>query len=106
MSLYGDILDGKHDADIDALFDALREREKVVRKRRALENKASVKVGDKVRITDIRPKYLNGLEATVVQTRGRRADDILVKFGERDFSAQRYMGAEVGVPANCIEVIA
>ena len=57
---------GSHDAELDEIDAALHYRRSVIARRKA----SSLKPGDKVRFTNGRPKYLNGLLATV-----KRADE-------------------------------
>src|ERR1700747_699954 len=64
MSVSNDILDGKHDDELDAIIAAVDGR----RKGLASLMVAGINPGDTVQFTDnIRPKYLIGKTATVVR---------------------------------------
>lgn len=64
------ILTEASDSDLDRIYDALKRRRRALLDSRAL----LVRVGDRVTTKDLSPKYLNGLEGTVIHIRGKRAD--------------------------------
>lgn len=61
MDVYDAISTGEVDDHIDEIFDALHARRKAVAAQRAL----SFKNGDRVRLVNIKPKYLAGLEGVI-----------------------------------------
>lgn len=97
-SLYGDILDGKHDEDLDQLFEALRVRDKALRVQRNLEARASLCVGDRVTLKDLSPKRLNGCQGLIVGEGGRHFH---VKLDD-DYRAGPDAGKTVGIPPGCL----
>jgi hypothetical protein len=97
MSIFTEILRGDHDADLDRISTAIRER----RKSAGRENLFELVPGDRVRIRGIRPAYLNGLHGTVTGTRNSR---ISVRL---DQSVGRFSGTfPLAVPASCVEKVA
>lgn len=96
------ILRGDFDNGIEALYDALRNRQKISRQIKALTIKATLSPGQKVRLSRIKPSYLNGQEATVVSiTRGGSRVDVKLispigKYGNT---------SPLGCPASCLEPI-
>jgi hypothetical protein len=95
-------------SDLDALEriqTVLNASVKAARTKQAARTKASLSPGDRVRITgSISPKYLIGCEGTVASRQARRGGDVQVQM-DKDFLARRFSGAEVGVPASCLEKI-
>lgn len=92
---------GELDDVIDAIQDAARAREKIVHRNRA----ASVKIGDRVRLTGIRPKALDGATGTV---RSRRQTSLMVEIdkeyarGAGRFQYSIENGVPLGVPVACV----
>ena len=60
------------DEDLDALFQALRDRRRDLRERAVRQLRRELAPGDTVRFVNISPKYLTGLTATVVYIPGGR----------------------------------
>ena len=82
------ILDGKFDGDLDALSNAIRERRKVADNLKGL----FLRAGDRVQFNDkVRPKYLQGVKATVVRVNKTRAviklDDPTGRYGTGNTTA-------------------
>ena len=69
MSILTEILTGDHDAQLDAIVDAVKQRRKASRNAAATINLASIAVGDRVVLKDVSPKYMIGQTATVVDKR-------------------------------------
>lgn len=90
--LIEDILNGKHDDELDEIYQAIRDRESVVRKKDAKVMMHKVEVGDKVRLKDLTPKRING---KVVEVVGKKRTRIAV-----DLEGRRTL-----VPANCTEIV-
>lgn len=59
-TLYGAILGGQHDADLEALSGVIRERRRILQDCKATAARFTLKVGDRGTLTGIRPKYANG----------------------------------------------
>lgn len=95
---------GELDELVEAIADAAAAREKVLRRTKA----ADVKIGDRVKLTNIRPKGLDG--ATGVVT-GRRQTSLLVLIDKLfvpvagRFGPQIERGVPLGVPASCIGAV-
>ena len=90
---------GQFDDDINDLIDTLVDRRKAVRAKRATDMKSSLSVGDKVFVSNVSPKYLEGITATVVDI-PRRGKKVLVRLSEtiRHWTE----GTEVNIAASCL----
>lgn len=89
-----------------ALNESVVDRIKHLRRRNAAKVADRLEIGNKVRIKDIRPKYLNGLMGEVSGFRGRYVD---VKLDEQSLgyvpSHKLRMGILTGIPVACLEII-
>lgn len=106
QTLVDEVLGGAHDESLDALIDAAHTRKKALAKIRATQ----VQVGDRVRLVDIRPKYIDGATGTVTDrtSKGFRVqpdDHAMARITAR--RGQRYldMAGTIGVPETCVEPI-
>lgn len=79
------IIDGHLDGEIESLQNAIDTRRQV----NTAKTAAMLKIGDKVRFQNGRPKYLNGCTATVV---GKKQKNMVIKFDEGQVSGTRYTG--------------
>jgi len=93
---------GEWDDHLDWLEKAARARRKEIDRKAGALLKASVRIGQRVRLKGLSPKYLNGNIAEVVETsgRGRR---VAVKL-TTDVGRYR-AGMSVRCPASCLEII-
>lgn len=97
MDVILSILNGQEDERLDNIAEAIRQRKRAV----ALSRAATLKPGDKVRITGgISPKYLIGLVGEVAGP--PQGDRIPVKLGPE---AGRYSGT-ARTPISCVEPVA
>lgn len=89
---------GSHDDELDEIADALNYRRGVIARRKA----NALKPGDTVRFTNGRPKYLNGLTATV-----SKADDKYVWVNcPNEPAYKRFAGStDVRSPISIIEPV-
>ena len=95
-----EILQGKHDGDLDLLETACRQRRKLLRGATAAVTMATIKIGDTVRIKDISPKYLIGATAKVT---GKRQTKLEIQFEK---SHRRYRaGIAIVIPSSCVEIV-
>lgn len=90
------IMNGNVDDDLESIQEAIRARNKV----RGDIVRMTITPGTRVRLKNLSPKYLNGLEGTV-STRKRRGKRIPVDLDE---SIPRF-GKALNPPAQCVEVI-
>jgi hypothetical protein len=90
------IMNGDVDDELGIIRDAVRQRERAVGEIVRL----LIKPGTRVRLKNLSPKYLNGLEATV-STRPQRGKRIPVELDE---SIPRF-GKTLNPPSQCIEVV-
>lgn len=88
------ILAGEFDDQEQRIYDAFKQRRRVL----AATTMASIGPGDTVVIQNTRPKYLNGLRATVVNVNQTTAS---VRFVD-PLGAKRYGHGIVRVPASCL----
>ena len=91
------IIDGHLDTELESLQNAIDSRSKLNDVKKA----AMFKVGDKVRFQNGRPKYLNGLTATIV---GKKVKNFVIKFDEGQLPTSRYSG-RVTCPPNLLEKV-
>lgn len=94
---------GDLDADLARVNTALNARIKAKRTMDATMNVAMIAKGDTVRIVgNIRPKYMVGLTATVVDTNRTR---VVVNFPDTAAAGRFRNATRVTVPATCVEVV-
>lgn len=68
------IASGDADENIQAIYEAYRERSRLLRAQKSTINRLTIGLGQRVRLVNIRPKDLVGLEGVVVKApAGRRA---------------------------------
>lgn len=97
-------------ADEDELYEimgAIVERRSSIRKERARHNTLTISVGDKVRLVNIRPKYLQGAIYQVVSTpnSARPRQFKLEVYMGADPRAQRRFGRYLNAPSDCVEKV-
>lgn len=92
------ILSGKHDDELEAIDEAVHQRRKMIRGANKAVAFATLQIDDKVRLKGLRPKYVNGMTAKVVDKKRTKLVVIL------DKPTGRFMG-RVTVPADCLEKI-
>lgn len=102
-TLLTEIIGGDHDDHLDRLYEAVRERQKLLRDQAGRTNKLILTPGTKVRLKDITPKYLVGTEGTVVADKRKRRGKarISVDVGR----VIPGYGQVLAVPATCVEAI-
>lgn len=99
-------------AEVEQLFDAGNARIKVLQTVRAGETLAQLVPGEsRVRITDIRPKYLSGITGTFLHfDSGRGGKQVCVIKADAQFASlarrSSYSDEIRGIPASCLELIA
>jgi hypothetical protein len=91
-AVIGAILDGLFDGDEGALYDAIKQRQRLADARKRL----SFRKGDKVRFNGTAsPKYLIGAEATVERVKATRVDIVL------SATVGRFPGGPGSAPIPC-----
>jgi hypothetical protein len=97
MTLAGDILAGKHDAELSLILEAIRDRRKTLAQVKSYD----IKIGDKVVFNgSARPAYLVGAKAVVT---GRLRNKLQIKLLE---DAGRFIsGYPVGCPPGIVDKI-
>ena len=95
-------VDQMDEDQLDILWDAAKARHKTLRDQKARDAALNIKVGDKVRISNIRPKTLDGATGEVVSKSGGRSLGFNVKLDE-EFA--RYPNDTPGIPASCLTKI-
>ena len=94
------IVEGNYStADLASIYDAVRGAQDIVKQRSAAIMKATLKKGDKVVLSGLRPKAINGMTAVVVEVRNTRVSVDM----PTDWKLGKWSGAKsVGVPLNCV----
>jgi hypothetical protein len=94
------IIDGNFSvSDLANISDAVRSAQDLAKQQTAAKMKATLKIGDKVKLTGLRPKSINGLIATVAGMRRTRVNVDMPK----DYRAGRWSEAKgIGVPLSCV----
>lgn len=88
--------------ELHVVLTAFKARDKYLRGAASRQALATFKVGDKVRLSGLSPKYLNGLTGEI---KGREGDKFSVEFDEESaFMARRY-GKTVRVPPGCLVAV-
>lgn len=109
-TLIASIINGEYDDGLDRIVEAVRSRRQELSRKRSQLNALTIDVGARVRLQGLSPKYLNGLEGTVVQapqhraTRSKTKTYLFVKHESLDSRLRRY-GNPLAVPAGSVEVI-
>lgn len=84
------------EGDITAIYEMAKTRAKTLRNVQAATNAATLKPGDKVRLSGLSPKYMNGEVVEVVSINGSKirvkTDHVIGRIWE---------GEPFGVPASC-----
>lgn len=88
--------------DIENIWAACKRRQKYLRDNRAASNAASLRPGDRVRLSGLSPKYLNGLTGEVVDVLGGTKVQVKLFDGTNRFQA----GIPYTVPASCLTKVA
>jgi hypothetical protein len=106
-SFIADLIEaGECDDVIDLLRDAVNARTNFLRDMKGAVNKATFVPGTKVRLVNIRPKYLHGITGVVSSQTPSRSGDLMV---EVDPSCYRKLGHRfghvLGVPASSLELV-
>lgn len=100
------ILSGELDADRDAIVDAIKTRDRQLRENKREVLKASLIIGQKVRVEGIRPKQLEGIEGTVKAIRGLRVDIDVDAFNATKAGPRFAYGNVIrGLPVSSLEVV-
>ena len=93
------------EAEVRGLFEVANQRLKTLRTTTAAENLASLQKDQVVRLSGLKPKYLNGLTGTVQGIEGSR---VRVKLDDISaLTAGRYVGFDhtLLAPASCLTLV-
>lgn len=94
------ILDGQFSAqDLLDIGNATRDARKFASEKEARVLKHTLKAGDKVRLSNLRPKYINGAVVEVEKVNQTRVE---VKFGDSYAYGKYRNSTGVTVPLTCI----
>lgn len=105
QQLVDEILGGQHDQHLDAITEAASTRRKVLARVRAM----SIDIGDTVRTTNVRPKYLSGIRGTIVSKSDK---SFRIELDTNELSRVKAKGGDryldpfdstIGVPHSCVE---
>ncbi len=91
-----EIISGGFDKEIESIFLALKERKRSLSQIMAL----SLNIGDRVKFNkETRPKYLQGLEVTIVD---KKRTKLVI---ELDNPVGRFQGGRITTPASLLEKV-
>lgn len=94
------VAEGDFDENLDSLFQAIKQRDRIRRKSENLAAFIEFQPGDKIEFNArARPKYLVGLTGVVI---GKAATKLIVEI-EDTYGAQKWAGARVRVPASIVD---
>jgi hypothetical protein len=104
------ILRGGFDKHLNAIASATRERQQILRKVEAADVYNSLEIGTRVRLKDLRPKYLNGIEGNITSltpTGGKGAGPhVRVDLDyPQPYIRNRYNARGIVVPVACVEIV-
>lgn len=93
---------GQFDANLEAIESRIHDRQK----QRATADFLQLKVGDKIRFVNIRPKFLIGLYGTLASpfVSGRKNMRAEIKVENTPY-AQKYAGRTLQIPISCIQKV-
>lgn len=101
QQVYDVIVNGTVDDDFDTIYAALKKRRKVLADRLAL----SLKTGTVVRLANVRPKYLDGMQGVIIGK--ERSKFVVLLDSEYRFKARSYAwDGELRCKASMLEVVA
>jgi hypothetical protein len=92
--------------EITAVFETARARSKGLRTIRAAEAKATLRPGDRVRLTNLRPQYVNGATGTVADTGGVGGKVLVTLDDNVDGRVRARFGPSIRVPASALLAVA
>lgn len=100
------ILTGRHDGEIGEIADACRTRNDYLKKRTAAE----VRLGSRVRVKGVSPRYLDGLTGNVASFYGRTRTRVNIEIEHIESispqAKERLIGTQLlGVPLTCCEIL-
>jgi 23S rRNA A2030 N6-methylase RlmJ len=95
-----EIVEGNHSKEeLSSILNAVHSAQDINRQRQTAIMKSTLRPGDKVTLSGLSPKAINGLIATVVEIKKTR---VKVNMPE-DYRAGRFSGLKnVGVPLACV----
>src|SRR5579872_779022 len=97
------IADGEYDKELDSLIRVALDRRRYLQSVIATVNQSEFVPGTRVRLVDIRPKYLIGLTGTVSQLPSTRRGDLMVEFDDQSYRyVQHRFQRTVGIPASSL----
>lgn len=97
------LIDQASEVELNSIFDAAVTRRAVLKRRLQQENLASISMGDRVRLRNVKPQYLNRTPGTVV---GMKGSKFIVELDPGcDPRAVRRFGARPICPPQILEKI-
>ena len=101
MTIVTDIISGVYDSELNSIQEAIRQRRKLTKSAHAAVTMTELKIGDKIVLKEISPKYMIGMAATVT---GKRRTKLEVTL---DIACGRFgTTTPIVVPASCVEKVA
>lgn len=98
------VLISKADNDeLDILVTAIKARHRVLHHEKTAQAMRLLEVGDRVRLMNLKPRYLNGIQGTIIARTGTKFS---VEMDQSAPSRAQYRyGGIVRCPAGCLELI-
>jgi hypothetical protein len=106
FSIFEDIETGIWDEGLDAIIEAAVARRNFLRDIKGANNKVNFRHGQRVRIVDIRPKYLTGIEGLVNKDKmPSKRGDLMVDIDPRHYHRLGRYGKTLSIPASSLELV-
>ena len=102
LTIVQQIARGDLDGDIKSLYNALNARQDVIATMRANEMRATLKIGDKIVLRNISPKYLSGYRGSITGFDGKL---FTVDLDTPQTHIRKYRTKGLKVHASCLEAL-
>jgi hypothetical protein len=105
VDIFAEIEAGYWDGGLQAIAEAVNARRIYLRDQQKVRNMMNFVPGTKVRIINIRPKYLMGITGVISPNTAARQGDLLVDVDPSCYGRLGRYGRKLGVPASSLEEV-
>jgi hypothetical protein len=105
-SIFAELEAGFWDEGLDALIEAVVARRQYVRAQQGAKNKMEFVPGTKVRLVNIKPKYLLGITGEVTGQIASRSGDLMVFIDQKHWHQLGRYDTTLSIPASSLEEVA